>query len=75
MAHFLMFIVSQCGLSEIFRAGTTLNKDGTYCANCNTNRILLGKDTDEKMLPWQIKLEGPAGCGGTLVSMRVTMLQ
>ena len=30
-----------------------------------------GNEANPKNLPWQVLLRGPAGCGGTLVSMTV----
>ena len=66
----------QCGVSPTFYQGTTLLPNGAKNLRSRTdrrtNRILYGSDTKEKMLPWQVKLHGPHGCGGTLVTMQVS---
>ena len=62
---------SKCGLSKTFFDGTVLLSTGEENVNANVARIMYGKETTEKMLPWQVKLLGPRGCGASLVSMQV----
>jgi len=66
---------SQCGVPDQFnglRKGTALLSNGRI-SDEGEGRILYGKSTLEKMIPWQVKLHGPAGCGGTLVSMQTVI--
>ena len=35
-------------------------------------RILFGEDAQHGLFPWQVKLFGPEGCGGTLIRADVS---
>ena len=51
--------------------GTVLYSDGKINEEANLGRIINGEVAKARMLPWQVRLDGPFLCGGTLVSMKV----
>ena len=64
----------KCGNTRksLLRLGTALYSNGKHNIDVDGGRIIGGKTIASGMLPWQVKLHGPAGCGGTLVSMTVS---
>ena len=55
--------------------GTPLFENGTQNFDAEDySRIYYGKVVGEGTVPWQIELIGPAGCGGTLVTLSVIII-
>ena len=64
-------MATTCGFSS-FTDGTALYPTGEMILE--QDRILHGTRALDTEFPWQVRLHGPATCGGTLVSLQVILM-